>query len=597
MAHDATHAARGGRYGRRMVTADEIDPAAFEAVDAVFAAFCGGERTPGISYGVVIDGAVVHAGAAGVATPGGEGLHVDSVLRIASMTKSFTAAAALALRDDGLLRLDEPVASYVPELAAWTMPTRDSPRPTIRMMLAMSAGLPTDDPWADREESMLPDEFSALLASGPWFIASPGTVFEYSNLGYAIVGRAIGNVAGRPYRDVVRTTLIEPLGLTSTGFELSDVPAANVVPGHHRVGQEWVVEPFAAAGEFSPIGGLFSSVRDLATWVGTFTDAFPARDEHEGPHPLSRASRREMQQLQRFTDVTVPPVRAGTVPVRAAATGYGFGLSITHDTRWGHIAGHSGGYPGYGSHMRWHPTTGVGVVALANGRYARAGEPAATALAMVLASMHAPSAHVTRWSRTREMQRAVQQLLTSWDDDVADRAFAANVDTDVARDRRRAEVQAVTAQLGDVVASGDPRPWSDAAADIAWWIEGSEGRARVEIMLTPQPEPLVQSLSVTFVGRVADALATAAASTAAELRTAGPSTDELSAVRQVGAHDEIECVAWENEHSATFRIRVGVDEWRAAIAIDANTGRLATRAITPTPPSAHRFDTSGDEIA
>jgi len=128
MAHDATHAARGGRYGRRMVTADEIDPAAFEAVDAVFAAFCGGERTPGISYGVVIDGAVVHAGAAGVATPGGEGLHVDSVLRIASMTKSFTAAAALALRDDGLLRLDEPVASYVPELAAWTMPTRDSPR-------------------------------------------------------------------------------------------------------------------------------------------------------------------------------------------------------------------------------------------------------------------------------------------------------------------------------------------------------------------------------------------------------------------------------------------------------------------------------------
>ncbi|MCU1387938.1 MAG: hypothetical protein JWL72_1276 [Ilumatobacteraceae bacterium] len=565
-----------------MLAAD-LDPRVLAAVDDVFATFQTRDKAPGVVYAVVAGGVPLHVGAAGAASPGGGPMHADSVLRIASMTKSFTAAAALLLRDDGLLRLDEPIGTYVPELAGVRLPTTDSPLPTIRMLLTMSGGLPSDDPWADRQESMTPDDFSALLTGGVTFSASPGTGFEYSNLGYVIVGRAITNIAGRPYRDVVRDRLIEPLGLTSTGFSVGEVPAANVVEGHFKLGEDWAVEPFAEPGEFSPLGGLFSSVRDLAVWAGGFADAFPARGEPDDAHPLSRASRREMQQLQRFNDVTVPATHPGLdVPaIRARVSGYGLGLVATHDTRWGQIVGHSGGYPGYGSHMRWHVASGVGVIALGNGRYMPASEPASAALEVVLASLDAPSRRLTRWARTRELQRVVHQLVIEWDDTVADTIFASNVDADLGRDARRAAVGEVSAKLGAIASVDGAKAVSANAAEIDWWIVGEHGRAKVELLLTPQAVPLVQEMEITFVADPTARLEAAAVEAARAL----PGADEKV---------HVECVECADESSATFRVRLGVDEWKIKVVADAETGVVSATTVTATPPSARRFDVSAD---
>ena len=117
--------------------------------------------------------------------------------------------------------------------------------------------------------------------------------------------------------------------------------------------------PFDPYGAFAPMGGLFSSVRDLARWVGEFTDAFPPRDDPEGDHPLRRSTRRELQQPHRpyaaqlaWTTVDAPPV--------LHASGYAFGLIVDSSPRFGTIVGHSGGYPGFGSHMRWHAASGLG---------------------------------------------------------------------------------------------------------------------------------------------------------------------------------------------------------------------------------------------
>ncbi|MCU1397176.1 MAG: hypothetical protein JWN62_285 [Acidimicrobiales bacterium] len=565
-----------------MLAAD-LDPGALSLVDEVFATFQARDKAPGVVYAIVAGGVPLHVGAVGGASPGGAPMHVDSVLRIASMTKSFTAAAALLLRDEGLLRLDEPVATYVPELASVRLPTADSPMPTIRMLLTMSGGLPTDDPWADREESMRPGDFSALLAGGLTFSAAPGTGFEYSNLGFVIVGRAITNIAGRPYRDVVRDRLIVPLGLTSTGFSVGEIPAANIVEGHFKVQEEWAVEPFAEPGEFSPLGGLFSSVRDLAVWAGGFADAFPARDEPEDAHPLSRASRREMQQLQRFNDVTVPATPAGVdVPaVRARASGYGLGLVATHDTRWGQIVGHSGGYPGYGSHVRWHVASGVGVIALGNGRYMPASEPASTALEVVLASLDAPSRRVTRWARTRELQAAVHQLVIAWDDGAADRVFASNVDTDLGREARRTAVREITAKLGAIEPVDVTKSVSANAAEIDWWIVGEHGRAKVELLLTPHAVPLVQEVEITFVADPTPQMEAAAVEAALAL----PGADATTLM------DCIECA---DGSSATFRVRLGVDEWKIKVAADPETGVVSGTTVTATPPSSRRFDVSVD---
>jgi CubicO group peptidase (beta-lactamase class C family) len=86
----------------------------------------------------------------------------DTGFRIASMTKSFTAATIVGLRDGGLLALDDPIARHVPELAELRGPTADSPVITIRHLLTMSAGLATDDPWGDASRAR-PREFATFL--------------------------------------------------------------------------------------------------------------------------------------------------------------------------------------------------------------------------------------------------------------------------------------------------------------------------------------------------------------------------------------------------------------------------------------------------
>ena len=132
------------------------------AVDEAFERLFAEGTIPGMAYGVVIAGDLVHARGLGTLHHGED--HVpdaDSVFRIASMTKSFTASAVLLLRDEGALLLDEPVGTYVPELAGFRGATADSPLITVRHLLTMSSGLPTDDPWGDRLQGLPLDRVRA----------------------------------------------------------------------------------------------------------------------------------------------------------------------------------------------------------------------------------------------------------------------------------------------------------------------------------------------------------------------------------------------------------------------------------------------------
>src|SRR6188472_3051117 len=118
------------------------------AVDEAFERLFADGTIPGMAYGVVIAGDLVHARGLGTLHHGEDRVpDEDSVFRIASMTKSFTASAVLLLRDEGALRLDEPVGTYVPELAGFRGASADSPLITVRHLLTMSSGLPSDDPW------------------------------------------------------------------------------------------------------------------------------------------------------------------------------------------------------------------------------------------------------------------------------------------------------------------------------------------------------------------------------------------------------------------------------------------------------------------
>ena len=239
----------------------------------------------------------------------------DTVFRIASMTKSFTAATILLLRDEGRLRLDDPVATYVPELAGWAPPTADAGPVTIRQLMTMSAGLATDDPWGDRQQGLPLDRFAELLAAGPTFAWPPGTVVRLLQPGLRDPGPRHHE---RRWRRVPRGRAGPPARAAGHGvlaYLEEEVPEARLAHGYVRRGEELVREGRDPYGALASMGGVFSSVRDLARWVGGFLDAFPARSDPEGPHPLRRASRREMQQVQ----------RAFGAEVRAACPGRGAG--------------------------------------------------------------------------------------------------------------------------------------------------------------------------------------------------------------------------------------------------------------------------------
>ncbi len=153
--------------------------ASYSAVDALFECFVRDGGAPGIAFGVTLGGRLVHSGAFGsvCAEAPAAAPNADSVFRVASMTKSFTAAAVLLLRDRGALSLDADIKTYLPEFNASGAPD-GAPPLTLRLLLSMNAGLATDDPWGDRQEDIDAAAFGEMLARGFSYIHAPGTRYE-----------------------------------------------------------------------------------------------------------------------------------------------------------------------------------------------------------------------------------------------------------------------------------------------------------------------------------------------------------------------------------------------------------------------------------
>ena len=460
---------------------------ATEALERVFARWAASERSPGLAWGLIRDGELVTARGLGALRAGEDAPpDADSVFRIASMTKSFTAAALMTLVVDNEVRLDEPVATYVPELAHWRGPTTDAPPLTVRHLVSMESGLPTDDPWADRHMDLTSEGMDALIANGASFTWTPGTRFEYSNLGWGLVGRVIERVANATPQALITERLLGPLGMTQTTW--TRPPGSNVAEPYRRQDDDWVAEPEPIGdGTIAPMGGLWSTVSDLARWVAFFCDADPPRDDPDDG-PLPRWARREMEQPRRMDSVdAVRPRPDG--PARHIAYGYGIGLSMRIDPRLGNVVTHSGGLPGYGSHMRWLPDRNVGIVALSNVTYGDMAAACAEAIDVLadLDALPAPRSLAATSPLAAAAERAID-LVNRWEDDAARALFADNVELDDDLQRRATEAAAAVArhgaitkesldvdapQRGDVVAAGGEVRIElelNHEAKVQWWL-------------------------------------------------------------------------------------------------------------------------------
>ena len=420
----------------------------------------------------------------------------DTVFRIASMTKSFAAAAILQLRDADKLTLDTPFTDYVPELAHMTLPTADSPPITVRHLLTMNAGLPQDDPWADRQLYRDDSSLSEIYRQGVTFSSAPATRFEYSNLGYMILGRIITRISGQPALAYISERLIEPLGMTDTVWNESEVAADRLALPYHWLDEAVVSEELLpSAGDNAVFAGIFTTVPDLARWVSFFLDAWPARNSADDG-PLCRSSRREMQQIWNLAPPRHTPFELGD-KAEFKSSGYGFGLSISHDGQYP-IVGHGGGLPGYGSYMCWSPQHQLGIVGLANVRYAGVSKVATKALQLLIEAAGLPKHMDKPPPYLQEAATNITTLLCEWDDGLADQIFADNFFLDLDRSHwqeRLAKLREVHGRWSEQLHTFSQENWLRGS----WTINGERGYCQLWFSMNPTRPPQIQALRIKSV--------------------------------------------------------------------------------------------------
>jgi CubicO group peptidase (beta-lactamase class C family) len=339
---------------------------------------CAYENIPGLSLAVVHDQDILWSKGFGwadrekkqPATP-------ETIYGIGSISKLFTSIAILQLRDQGKLRLDDPVAEHLPWLDI-KQAFPDGPPVTIRGILTHSSGLPRDAafPYWSAPYSEFPtrEQIRKTLASQAT-VYPADTHFQYSNLGYALAGELVAGVSGRSYADYMTKNILAPLGLADTRPELpEDHRGGRLAAGYSSKTREGIQNkmPFFQAQGIAPAAGFSSTVLDLARFA-----SWQFRLLGGGKEEILRANTlREMQRYQWMdTDNT---------------WGLGFTVWNSNGTMY---AGHGGICAGYRSQLTTQPKEKIAAAFLANSSgvnswiYAqRACEIAASAVAEALAS-------------------------------------------------------------------------------------------------------------------------------------------------------------------------------------------------------------------
>jgi CubicO group peptidase (beta-lactamase class C family) len=431
---------------------------------------------PGTAFGLVRDGKMVLFEGLGTRDPQ-TGVPVDrqTRFRIASMSKAFTALAVLMLRDAGKLDLEAPAARYVPELRRWRLPTTDSRPITVRDLLHHSAGLVEDNPWGDRQQVLSEDEFTRLIKGGMDFANAPGVRWEYSNYGFALLGRIITNVSRQPYQTYIRTRIMQPLGMTATGYDIAKSPPESRAIGYRWQDDAWVREPDMRDGAFGAMGGVETTAEDYAKWVGFLLAAWPARDGPEAG-PAKRATVRDLVALTSPRPASLRPAELGP-PCRQGAA-YGGGLNVIDDCELGRVVTHSGGYPGYGSNMLLLPEAGVGLFVFANRTYAGSGLAQMKVALLLRRAGVIPdrSPPISPGLATAyEMARAVWRS-----GDPAQATLANNFALDRDLPRRAKEIADLKAKLGDCAMVEPIVPVSAMEGTFSWSCSGGRITGRVQ---------------------------------------------------------------------------------------------------------------------
>lgn len=462
-------------------------------IEQIYKDYAESSHIPGVAYGVVVDDALILSGGMGFAEVGRRiPATPKSVFRIASMTKSVTALAVLRLRDAGRLDLDQPVSRHLPELRKTKLLTRDSPAITARHLLTHGAGFPEDNPWGDRQLADTEGDLVDLIREPVQFSNAPDVDFEYSNLGFALLGRLVHRVSGRSYQSYAEANIFRPLGMTSTYWDHARVPKDLLAHGYRWRDDEWQEEALLGDGSYASMGGLLTTIDDFARYMALHLSAWPPRDGAESG-PLRRSSLREMQHPWRMSGLNATARGPDGAPCPEVSS-YAFGLSSKINCQDQIRVGHSGGLPGFGSDWRILPAHGVGVVAFGNRTYAGMSRPTAKVLDLLLTRAGLQPRRIPPSDILRRRATELRELLPDWSGAEQSGIFAENFFPDNPASALRKKAQEMFQKAGPIQSVGEVEPVNQLRGTFK--LRGSQATLAVFFTLTPENPPLIQEFQI-----------------------------------------------------------------------------------------------------
>jgi CubicO group peptidase (beta-lactamase class C family) len=311
-------------------------------------------KVPGAAVGVYSGGQVVDFAAGVLSHATGVEATPDSVFQIGSITKTWTGTLVMQLADEGLLDIDQPVLSYLPDFdladsaAAKTM--------TVRQLLNHTAGFEGDIFTDTGTNDDCVEKYVATLATDPQLFA-PGEMFSYNNAGYCVLGRIVEVLRAKPFDQALRDHLFAPLGLTHAATDANSAILFRAAIGHlpnpDADGLPVPAPVYSLVRSNAPAGAMLAMrPRDLLAFAAMHLNKGVAAD---GTRVLSQESVAAMQAVE----VSLPPL---------GLMGDHWGLSWElFDLDGGRVFGHDGGTIGQNAFLRIVPGADVAIALLTNG--------------------------------------------------------------------------------------------------------------------------------------------------------------------------------------------------------------------------------------
>ena len=369
------------------------------------------------------------------------------------------------------------------------------PHITIRHLLTHGAGFPEDNPWGDRQLADNDKDLMEFIGKQISFSNPPGIAFEYSNLGFALLGKIITNVSGKRYQDYIKENIWQPLGMKTSEWEYGNVAPDKLAHGYRWLNEKWNEETLlhdTPDGSWGAMGSMISSIDEFANYMAFHLSAWPPNNAKEDG-PVKRSSVREMHhpwRLNGFNPSFKFPDGRTVLLLQLIAMDLGWMKDCDGKT---YIA-HSGGLPGFGSQWRIMPDYGIGVVAFANRTYAPLGFVNLRVLDTFIKMAGLQPRQFPPSTILEKRKNELVKLLPDWNNAEQSGIFAENFFPDYPIDTLKKHARDLYAKAGKIISVKEIKPENQLRGSFI--LEGEKTNIEIYFTLSPENPPLIQEYHI-----------------------------------------------------------------------------------------------------